>query len=97
MTRALLCCGLSGLSLVLALSTALIQNENRAKGIELNALKEECSMLEAINGDRLEKLLEKDWAPLPFTPREPKAPAHAAPKTDGPGTTPAKTPGRADA
>lgn len=58
MTRALLCCGLSGLTLVLALATAPVQNENRAKGIELNALKEECILLEAINGDHLEKILE---------------------------------------
>ncbi|MFO1011746.1 MAG: hypothetical protein U1F29_16920 [Planctomycetota bacterium] len=93
MTRALLCCGLSGLTLVLALATALVQNENRAKGIELNALKEECSMLEAINGDHLEKILEKDWAPLPFTPREPKKPE---PKPAPAKEAHAKTPGRAD-
>lgn len=85
MIRALLCCGLSGFALVLALGTALIQNENRNKGIELDALKEECSMLEAINGDRLERILEQDWAPLPFTPRAPKAPpaGHPAPRTPG--------------
>lgn len=93
MTRAVLCCGLTGLTLLLALSTALVQNGNREKGIELNALKEECSMLEAINGDRLEKLLEKDWGPLPFTPRSPKpAPAPRAPAPEGR----APVPGRAD-
>ena len=89
MTRALLCCGLSGLSVVLALFTAILQNENRNKGIELDGLKEECSMLEAINGDRLEKILAADWAPLPFAPRAPKAPV-PAPSAPKPG------PGRAD-
>ncbi|MBI5365125.1 MAG: hypothetical protein HZA53_18250 [Planctomycetes bacterium] len=85
MIRALLCCGLSGVAFVLALGTALIQNENRNKGIELDALKEECSMLEAINGDRLEQLLEQDWAPLPFTPRAPKTPTTAKPAPRPPG------------
>jgi hypothetical protein len=73
-TRVVLCASLSALTLVLALCTALVQNGNRERGIELNALKEECSMLEAINGDRLERILEKDWGALPYTPR----PGHVA-------------------
>lgn len=70
--RAALCSGLSGLALLTALLTALVQNENRARGVELDALKEKCSMLEAVEGDRLEQILERDWGPLPFTPRPPK-------------------------
>jgi hypothetical protein len=87
--RAVLCTSLSGLALMLALLTALVQNENRARGLELDALKEKCSMLEAVQGDRLEQILERDWGPLPFTPRPPKnappklAPhAHAAGRAD---------------
>lgn len=78
MIRKVLCVGLSAATLVLALCTALVQNENRARGLELDAIKEECSMLEAINGDRLERILERDWAPLPFTPRPPKEPRSQA-------------------
>jgi hypothetical protein len=85
MMRSVLCCALTGLGLVLALLTALVQNENRRQALELDALKEECSMLEAIQGDRLERILEKDWAPLPVSPRPapaPRTPAAVAARAD---------------
>lgn len=71
MIRSVLSASLCGLCVVLALLTALVQNDNRQRGLELDALKEECSMLEAIQGDRLEQILEQDWGPLPVTPRDP--------------------------
>ncbi len=78
MTRSLLCVSLCAACVLLALGTALVQNRNRARALELDALKEECSMIEAINGDRLEQILERDWAPLPFAPRA-KPDARATP------------------
>lgn len=93
--RAILCTSLSGLAVVLALLTALVQNENRARGLELDALKEKCSMLEAVQGDRLEQILERDWGPLPYSERPPKnaSQQHAAPKAP---PAHARTAGRAD-
>ena len=65
MTRALLCGGLSALTLLFGILTALVQSQNRDKALQLNALKEECGMLEAINGDRAEQILTRDYGPLP--------------------------------
>lgn len=73
MTRAILCVVLSVLALALGLFTALIQSENRERGLALNALKEECGMIEAINGDRAEQILAKDFGPLPRLPIGEKA------------------------
>lgn len=83
--RAVLCTSLSGLVVAIALLTALVQNENRARGLELDALKEQCSMLEAVQGDRLEQILERDWGPLPYAPRPPKSavPQHST-RADAP-------------
>lgn len=97
MTRAILCVCLSAACVVLALGTALVQNRNRTRAIALDALKEECSMIEAINGDRLEQILERDWAPMPYTPRtkpEPKKAPHAHEAKDA--TNAAGVHGRAD-
>jgi hypothetical protein len=66
MIRAVLCTALAGLLVLSGLLTALVQNENRRRAIDLDLLEEQCSMLEAINGERLEKILEKDCGPLPF-------------------------------
>ena len=65
-TRAVLAGLLSGLTLAVGLATALVQAGNHARGQALNALKEECSMIEAVNGDRAERLLARDWARLPL-------------------------------
>jgi hypothetical protein len=63
-TRAVLCATLAALTLVLGILTAIVQSENHDRGQRLNALKEECSMIEAINGDRSEQILERDFGPI---------------------------------
>ncbi len=64
MTRAVLCGALAALALVVGILTAIVQSENHDRGQRLNALKEECSMIEAINGDRSEQILERDFGPI---------------------------------
>ncbi len=64
MTRAVLCGALAALAFVLGILTAIVQSENHERGQRLNALKEECSMIEAINGDRSEQILERDFGPI---------------------------------
>ncbi len=78
MTRAVLCVGLAALTLVLGVLTAIVQSENHDLGQRLNALKEECSMIEAINGDRSEQILERDFGPIPLDTWAPNAPKDAA-------------------
>lgn len=75
MIRTALCIGLSAASLLLGLYTAVVQSENHERGLALNTLKEECTMLEAINGDRSEQILERDYGPVarPATPIEARA------------------------
>ena len=65
MTRLVLCCALCALSVLLALETAILQSKNRERGLALDALKEECDMLEAANSEGCELILSRDWAPLP--------------------------------
>ena len=74
MIRAVLCIGLSVLTLALGLWTAGLQSENYERGLALNDLKERCSMIEAINGDQAAQILRCDSAPLPI---EPKPAIHA--------------------
>ena len=64
MTRTVLALGLSALALVLGLITALLQSQNYKRGLDLNQLKESCSMLEATAGDQAALILERDSAPL---------------------------------
>jgi hypothetical protein len=63
--RLALCAGLGALTLLVGLATAVVQSRNHERGQALNALKEECNMIEAVNGDRAERILAHDWAPLP--------------------------------
>jgi hypothetical protein len=73
-TRLALCALLCGLTVLLALLTAVIQSQNRDHGIALDALKQECDVLEAVNGGRCERILARDWSPLPSTsPSAPEA------------------------
>ncbi len=65
MTRLVLCAVLCGSTIVLALVSTAIQSKNRERGIALDSLKRECDMLEAINGDRCERILSIDWRRLP--------------------------------
>lgn len=75
MTRLFLGAGLAGLTLVLGILTAIVQSENHDRGQRLNALKDECSMIEAINGDRSEQILERDFGPVALEAWSPNAPA----------------------
>ena len=80
MTRTALCGLLAGLTLALGIATAIVQSENHEHGQALNALKEECSMIEAVNGDRAERVLASDWGPLPLC--EPAAPSTRSPRPE---------------
>ena len=85
MTRVVLSAGLAALALALGIVTALVQSGNRERGLALNVLKEECAMIEAINGERAEEILRLDFGPLPYEPRAPAAARH-----DPPAATPAR-------
>ena len=63
MTRDALELLLAGLCVSLGLLTTVLQSRNREKGYQLNALKEECDMIEAVHGERAEALLRADWGP----------------------------------
>ena len=78
MIRIVLCAFLCGLTVVVALATAAVQSGNRDKGIALDAMKRECDMLEAVNGDRCRRILAQDARPLPHENETPK-PKDAAP------------------
>jgi hypothetical protein len=81
MTRASLCGLLAALTILLGLATAVVQSANHERGQALNALKEECSMIEAVNGDRAERILVSDWGPLPL--EAPAVDDAAAPRIEG--------------
>ena len=78
MTRLALCSALCALTIVLALVTAALQSRNRERGIALDRQKQECDMLEAVNGDRCQKILARDWGPLPDRAPPPTTPPLAA-------------------
>jgi hypothetical protein len=65
-TRLALSSGLCGLTILLALATAVLQSQNRSRGLALDSLKEECDMLEAANGEGCERILARDHGPLPL-------------------------------
>jgi hypothetical protein len=66
MTRLVLCAALCGLTILLALATAILQSQNRHRGLALDSVKEECDMLEAANGEGCELILAQDHGPLPL-------------------------------
>ncbi|MBL8861479.1 MAG: hypothetical protein JNK02_05650 [Planctomycetes bacterium] len=65
MTRALLLGGLLVGTLVLGLLTAILQSHNRGEGARLDALREECLLLEAVQGAQRSAIVELDHGPLP--------------------------------
>jgi hypothetical protein len=79
-TRTVLVAGLVAGSLVLGLLTAIVQSHNRAEGARLDALREDCLLLEAVHGAQRAAILELDHGPLP-KPEQPaeqrRAPARA--------------------
>ena len=80
MIRTVLCAALSAVTLVLALATSVVQATNHARGQQLDQLKEECCMLEAVNGDRAERILAHDHGPIDRpAPAGPAKAAEAAP------------------
>jgi hypothetical protein len=79
--RVTLCAFLCALTIVVSLATAAIQSRNRERGIALDAVKRECDMLEAVNGDRCQRILAQDSRPIPLEP-----PAAKAPDARDPGT-----------
>jgi hypothetical protein len=77
--RITLCAFLCGLTVVVALATAAVQWGYRDRGIALDAVKRECDMLEAVNGDRCQRILAEDSRPLHFEPEPPKDGAQEKP------------------
>jgi hypothetical protein len=73
--RSVLCASLCAATLALGLATAVVQSNNHARGLELNELKERCSMIEAINGDQAARVRELDTAPAAGDPLTPNRPA----------------------
>jgi hypothetical protein len=76
-TRLVLCAGLSGLTLVVALLTAIVQSHNRDMGQRLNDLREETSLIEAVNGAASAQIIELDHGPMDVSdlPSPKKGPA----------------------
>jgi len=64
-TRGVLLTGLLGASLALGLLTAIVQSHNRGEGARLDALREDCLLLEAVHGAQRAKILELDHGPMP--------------------------------
>ncbi|MCY2960734.1 MAG: hypothetical protein NTY35_11260 [Planctomycetota bacterium] len=65
MTRGVLVTGLLGASLALGILTAIVQSHNRGEGARLDALREDCLLLEAVHGAQRATILEADHGPLP--------------------------------
>jgi hypothetical protein len=80
MTRLALSAGLAALTILLALATAVLQSQNRSRGLALDSLKEECDMLEAANGEGCERILARDNGPLPLGELAEKRPAKTSVK-----------------
>ncbi len=73
MTRGVLVTALLGASLALGLLTAIVQSHNRGEGARLDALREDCLLLEAVHGAQRAAILEADHGPLPRLPDETEA------------------------
>lgn len=72
MTRFTLCLGLCGLTLVVGLVTAIVQSHNRDLGIRLAELREEITLVEAVNRAATARILALDHGPLPVEPKAEK-------------------------
>lgn len=64
MTRVILCAGLALAILALAVLTGMVQSKNRERGRELDELRSECLLIEAVNGERSAQIVGIDLAPL---------------------------------
>lgn len=64
MTRGSLVTALLCASLALGILTAIVQSHNRGEGARLDALREDCMLLEAVHGAQRATVLEIDHGPL---------------------------------
>lgn len=64
MTRFTLCVLLAGLTLVVGLVTAIVQSHNRDLGLRLSDLRQETTLIEAVNGAATARVLAIDHGPL---------------------------------
>jgi hypothetical protein len=69
MTRLVLCAGLSGLTLLVGLLTAIVQSHNRDLGMRLNDVREETSLIEAVNAASKARIIALDHGPIPTDER----------------------------
>ena len=69
MTRLVLCAGLAGLTLLVGLLTAIVQSHNRELGMQLNDLREETSLIEAVNAASKARIVALDHGPIPTDPQ----------------------------
>lgn len=61
--RAALTLSVSVLTLATGLVTAFVQSANRAEGIALDRIVQECSMVETVNESRMVDVLAQDLGP----------------------------------
>jgi hypothetical protein len=66
----LLCAGLSGATLLVGLLTAIVQSHNRDLGLALDELREETSLVEAVNAASKARIIALDHGPLPSDARK---------------------------
>jgi hypothetical protein len=64
-TRLVLCAALAGATLLVGLLTAIVQSHNRDLGLQLNDLREETTLVEAINAASRARIVALDHGPLP--------------------------------
>jgi len=64
-TRLVLCAGLSGLTLLVGLLTAIVQSHNRELGMRLNDVREETMLIEAVNAASKANIIALDHGPIP--------------------------------
>jgi hypothetical protein len=64
-TRLLLCAGLSCATLLVGLLTAIVQSHNRDLGMQLNDVREETSLVEAVNAASKARIVALDHGPIP--------------------------------
>jgi hypothetical protein len=62
--RLTLCALLAGLTLVIGLVTAIVQSHNRDLGMRLADMRNETSLIEAVNGASTARILALDHGPL---------------------------------
>ncbi len=65
MTRLVLCAGLAGATLLVGLLTAIVQSHNRDLGLALDDLREETTLVEAVNAASKARIVALDHGPLP--------------------------------